>query len=77
MADFFKTKFSCRQEDFLSKVSIIKSKGEARRLIEQGGITINNKKVEDINEPLNLKTSTEFIIKKGKKTFIKIIVKNK
>ncbi len=68
---------SCEQQiniiDFLSKLSIIKSKSEARRLIEQGGIIIDNEKKTDVNEILELKS--EQIVKKGKKTFVK--VKNK
>lgn len=57
--------------DFISKLSIVKSKSEARRLIEQGGITIDSDKKNDINEILNL-TKNEFIVQKGKKTFIKV-----
>lgn len=60
--------------DFLSKLSIITSKSEARRLIEQGGITINNEKKTDINEIINL-TQKEIIVKKGKKVFLKVITK--
>lgn len=60
--------------DFLSNLSIIKSKSEARRLIEQGGIEIDNIRKNDINEILILNKSQELIIKKGKKTFIKVIV---
>ncbi len=59
--------------DFLSSLSIIKSKSEARRLIEQGGICINNEKKTDLNEIINL--NTELIVKKGKKTFFKVIAK--
>lgn len=61
--------------DFLAKLSIISSKSEARRLIEQGGIVINNEKKTDITEVLDLATTKEFIIKKGKKTFLKVIIK--
>ncbi|MBE5735194.1 MAG: tyrosine--tRNA ligase [Clostridiales bacterium] len=61
--------------DFLSSLSIIKSKSEARRLIEQGGIVIDNIKRADINEMLNLTKDQEIIVKKGKKTFVKIVVK--
>jgi len=60
--------------DFLTKLSIISSKSEARRLIEQGGITINNEKKIDTNELINLNVK-EHIVKKGKKTFVKVIVK--
>ena len=61
--------------DFLSKLSIIKSKSEARRLIEQNGIEIDNRKIININEKIDLNKSKELIVKKGKKTFVKVIVK--
>ena len=61
--------------DFLAKLSIISSKSEARRLIEQGGIVINNEKKQDIVEILDLNSTKEFIVKKGKKTFLKVIIK--
>lgn len=61
--------------DLLSKLAIIISKGEARRLIEQGGIVINNDKKTNINEILDLNVNKKLIVKKGKKTFVKVIVK--
>ena len=61
--------------DFLAKLSIISSKSEARRLIEQCGIVINNEKKTDITEILDLAITKEFIVKKGKKTFLKVVVK--
>lgn len=60
--------------DFLAKLSIIKSKSEARRLIEQNGIEIDNVKIIDINEVLTLNKNQEVVVKKGKKTFVKVIV---
>jgi len=61
--------------DFLSNLSIIKSKSDARRLIEQGGIIINNQKKNDINEIIDLNTNKSLIVKKGKKTFVKVVIK--
>ena len=52
--------------DFLNATSIISSKAEARRLIEQGGITINSEKKFNASEQINLSTK-EFIVKKAKK----------
>ena len=43
--------------DLLAQLSIISSKGEARRLIEQGGISINNEKKTNINEIIDLNTN--------------------
>lgn len=61
--------------DFLSKLSMIKSKSEARRLIEQGGIEINNIRKNDINEILIFNKNQELVVKKGKKTFLKVVIK--
>ena len=61
--------------DFLAKLSIISSKSEARRLMDQGGIVINNEKKQDTTEILDLNSTKEFIVKKGKKTFLKVIIK--
>ena len=54
----------------LSKLAA--SKGEARRLITQGGITLNDEKVTDIAATVSTDTFSEpVIIKKGKKVFHK------
>lgn len=58
--------------DMMLKAGMIKSKGEGRRLIDQGGVSVNDEK---INGALTaLKTSDfekEVIVKKGKKMFHK------
>ncbi len=59
----------------LVKAAIAKSNGEAKRLIQQGGISVNDEKVADFTATISLEeiTSQEVIIKKGKKVFYKII----
>ena len=47
------------------------SKSEARRLIIQGGVSINNKKITDPN----FECPQEFILRKGKKSIIKVKIK--
>ena len=47
------------------------SKSEARRLIIQGGVSINNKKITD----QNFECPQEFILRKGKKSIIKVKIK--
>ena len=59
--------------DLLAKLSVIKSKSEAKRLIEQGGIEIDNIKKTNINEIIDLTNKKEIIVKKGKKTFVKVV----
>ena len=46
-------------------------RGEARRLIQQGGVSIGENKVTDINAPVN----SGDVIHKGKKQHIKVILK--
>lgn len=55
---------------------IFESKSEARRLIEQNGISINGNKVTDVNMIVNLETldNNSLLIQKGKKKFIKLLV---
>ncbi len=58
--------------DAMVLAGIVKSKGEARRLIEQGGVSVDETKVTDANAPV---PSTQFVLHKGKKVHVKIIVK--
>lgn len=62
----------CKITDLLTLANITSSKSEARRLIEQGGINLNQEKVTDPNLIIN---DQELIIQKGKKVFIKVIFK--
>ena len=60
--------------DALVAVGAAKSKGDARRLIEGGGVSVNEDKVTEINALLP-EGQNEFILHKGKKLHIKVIVK--
>lgn len=55
----------------LTATQLASSKGEARRLVEQGGVSIDGEKVTDVNAPLPKKK--EFIVKVGKRRFLKIL----
>jgi tyrosyl-tRNA synthetase len=59
--------------DALALTSIIKSKREARELIAAGAITIDHEKITDPAATLD-PAKGEFLIKKGKKTFLKIVM---
>ena len=63
--------------DVMLAAGLIPSKGEGRRLVQQGGVSINNEKITDpfANIDLSKFENDELIIKKGKKTYHKIIVK--
>ena len=60
--------------DALTISKLTTSKSEARRNIEQGGITLNGEKVLDINRPLKLEDFSKgyAILKRGKKSMIRL-----
>ncbi|MCJ7727869.1 MAG: tyrosine--tRNA ligase [Actinobacteria bacterium] len=60
----------------LTDSGLTKSNGEARRLVAQGGIKINNRKISDPNLELSLNDINEKVIQRGKRHFRKIITKN-
>lgn len=49
------------------------SNAAARRLIEQGGVTINGEKIDDFNHVLTY--SEDFVLKVGKRKFLKVRIK--
>ncbi len=57
--------------DAMVAAKLCKSKGEARRLIEQGGVSVGEEKVTDVNAPV---PSAEFVLHKGKKVHVKIVI---
>ena len=61
----------------LVKADLVPSKSEARRAVEQGGVSVNGEKVSDIKASF---TAADFqkegmILKRGKKNFRKVIMK--
>ncbi len=57
----------------LVKASMTASKSEARRAVEQGGVSVNGEKVTDVKAAFTQADfQQEFILKKGKKSFQKI-----
>ena len=63
--------------DLLCITGLAPSKGEARRLIQQGGISVNDEKITDFKAEF---TQADFdkgfaVIKKGKKVFHKAVIK--
>jgi len=61
--------------DLLVLSKLVASKGEAKRLIEQGGICVGDEKVSNFNHVVDKKDiENGVIIKKGKKVFHKIVL---
>lgn len=62
--------------DIMVKAGLASSKGEARRLVTQGGVSIDDKKITDpavVLEKLSF-SDGQIIIKKGKKVYHKITI---
>ena len=61
--------------DLLIRTGLIPSKGEGRRLIQQGGLYLNNARVDTIDRRVNESDleDSRIIIRKGKKSYFRII----
>jgi tyrosyl-tRNA synthetase len=64
--------------DLLANSGVVKSKGEARRSLQEGGIYINNHRVNDVNQTVSAADMLEgqfIILRKGKKnyTLVKVL----
>lgn len=61
--------------DMLVLSSLAPSKGEARRLIQQGGVMLNDVKVDDLYKTVDISEfSNNVVIKKGKKIYHRFIL---
>ena len=63
--------------DLMVKTKLAPSKGEARRLVQQGGVMVNDEKITAFDRTFTVADiqAGDFIIKKGKKTFHRVVVK--
>ena len=59
--------------DLITKVDFAASRGEAKRLVMQGGVTIDGEKIVDINSEIVVKDG--LILKVGKRKFVKLSAK--
>ena len=52
-----------------------KSKGEARRLIDGGGVSVNDTKILRFDEPISADAvdKGEFVLHKGKKVHLRVV----
>ena len=75
--EFDKSELGVTIVDFLVNTKILPSKGEARRLIQQGGLNINEEKVSDVSIILteNNFPNGSMLMRRGKKSYNRIILK--
>ena len=62
--------------DLLTQCAVFPSKGEARKMIQGGGVSVNKRKIEDANQKpsFDLLQSKYLLAQKGKKNYYLIIV---
>jgi tyrosyl-tRNA synthetase len=75
--DYDSTRLGVDVVTFLAETGIIASKGEARKLIQGGGISINRKKVDSITQPVDhslLLHGKYILVQKGKKNYFLVSV---
>ncbi|MGB8661253.1 MAG: S4 domain-containing protein, partial [Candidatus Acidiferrum sp.] len=58
----------------LAELKLAPSKTEAGRLIDQGAVEIDGVRVGDARKDIDLSNPTEFLLRAGKKKFLRIIV---
>ena len=63
--------------DLVVKVGFIPSKGEARRLIQQGGLSLNGKRLTVPEQQITMVDVEKdaLLLQKGKKNFLRVVVK--
>ena len=58
----------------LVELKLVASKSEAERLIKQRGVEINEACVEDPRKEIDLSKPTQFLLRAGKKKFVRVVV---
>ncbi len=58
----------------LVELKLATSRSEAERLMKQGGVEINGKRVDDVKHEIDLSKPGEFLLRAGKKKFLRIVV---
>jgi len=59
----------------MTECGIFPSRGEAKRVIQQGGVYLDGKRVEDIAYRIDFAAKPEYVLKVGKKNFYKLILR--
>jgi len=64
-----------RLSALLVEWKLASSRSEAERLIKQGGVEIDNARVDDVQRQIDLSKRSEFLLRAGKKKFVRVVVK--
>ena len=65
--------------DFACETGFFASKSEARRMIEQGGFSIDGRKITSFIDRIDLSSADKdsVLLQRGKKNFLRIVLKKK
>ncbi len=58
----------------LVELKLATSRSEAERLMKQGGVEIDGKRVDDVKHEIDLSKPGEFLLRAGKKKFLRVVV---
>lgn len=58
--------------DFLIQIGAFSSKGEARRMVQNGGVKIRSEKIADPNGDITISVNDSFVVQVGKRNFFKV-----
>jgi len=61
--------------NIMMNMEIFPSRGEAKRVIQQGGVYLDGERITDINYQVNIGDGQEHVLKVGNRKFFKFIVK--
>jgi tyrosyl-tRNA synthetase len=61
--------------DIIMDLKIFPSRGEAKRVLQQGGVYLDGRRIEDINCQVDITDMREHVLKVGKRKFYKFIAK--
>ena len=60
--------------EVIAQVGFAPSKSEARRLLKQGGVSVDGEKVQDPASQIDSRQQSEFVLRVGKRKFARILV---
>jgi tyrosyl-tRNA synthetase len=61
--------------NIMMELEIFSSRGEAKRVVQQGGVYLDGRRIEDINFQVKVGDGQEHVLKVGKRKFYKFIVR--
>ena len=76
MSDSVETQLRESLINIMMDLKIFPSRGEAKRVVQQGGVYLDGQRIDDINYQVDITDIREHLLKVGKRKFYKFIVKS-